>query len=204
MEALIKAVIAAVQIPVTLKYRAGWDDNSLNYLDTARMAEAAGVKALALHPRTRAQLYTGTADWSRVREVREVVKIPVLGSGDVKDAAEALRRLEVYNASGIMIGRGAMENPWIFMQIAQLRRGEAMFEPQPSDKCEFMLRYLDMMIEDAGERMALNKIKQLIGQFGVELPYSAKLRETVHRADSVGAARSHIEAFFEPYMTVQA
>ena len=196
MEALIKAVIAAVQIPVTLKYRAGWDDNSLNYLDTARMAEAAGIKALALHPRTRAQLYTGTADWSRIREVREVVSIPVVGSGDVKDAAEALRRLEVYNASGIMIGRGAMENPWIFMQIAQLRRGEPMFVPQPSDKCDFLVRYIEMLRDELGERLGLNKTKQLIGQFAVDLPYAAKLREHVHRSTTLDEARTLIEDFF--------
>ncbi len=200
MEQLIKEVIKAVQIPVTLKYRAGWDDQSLNYLDTARMAEAAGVKALALHPRTRAQLYTGTADWSRVAEVRQVVSIPVLGSGDVKDAHEALRRLEVYNASGIMIGRGAMENPWIFMQTAQLRAGQPVFEPQPADKCDFLVRYMTMLRDELGDRMALNKTKQLIGQFGVSLPGSAKLREAVHRSDGLDTARSHIEAFFEPHM----
>jgi tRNA-dihydrouridine synthase B len=200
MEQLIKEVIKAVQIPVTLKYRAGWDDQSLNYLDTARMAEAAGVKALALHPRTRAQLYTGTADWSRVAEVRQVVSIPVLGSGDVKDAHEALRRLEVYNASGIMIGRGAMENPWIFMQTAQLRAGQPVFEPQPADKCDFLVRYIAMLREELGERLALNKTKQLIGQFGVGLPGTAKLRETVHRSDTLDVAKAHIEEFFEPHM----
>ena len=200
MEQLLKEVIKAVQIPVTLKYRAGWDDNSLNYLDTARMAESVGVKALALHPRTRAQLYTGSADWSRVAEVRQVVSIPVLGSGDVKDAAEALRRLEVYQASGIMIGRGAMENPWIFMQTAQLRRGEPVFEPQAADKCEFLFRYLDIMRNEIGDRLALNKLKQLIGQFGVGLPGAAKLREAVPRADTPDLAKAHIEAFFEPHL----
>lgn len=200
MEQLLKEVIRAVQIPVTLKYRAGWDEHSLNYLDTARMAESVGVKALALHPRTRAQLYTGSADWSRVAEVRQVVSIPVLGSGDVKDAAEALRRLDVYQASGIMIGRGAMENPWIFMQTAQLRRGEPVFEPQPADKCEFLFRYLDIMRSEIGDRLALNKLKQLIGQFGVGLPGAAKLREAVHRADTPDLAKSHIEAFFEPHI----
>ncbi|MEY2845586.1 MAG: hypothetical protein RL076_1132 [Chloroflexota bacterium] len=188
MEQVLKAVINAVQIPVTLKYRAGWDDTSLNYLDTARMAES-----------VRAQLYTGLADWSRVAEVRQVVSIPVLGSGDVKDAAEALRRLEVYNASGIMIGRGAMENPWIFMQIAQLRRGETPFEPQPADKCEFLVRYLELMRIELGERLALNKTKQLIGQFGIALPGAPKLRESVHRAPTLDEARSHIEAFYAPY-----
>jgi tRNA-dihydrouridine synthase len=129
-----------------------------------------------------------------------VVSIPVLGSGDVKDAAEALRRLEVYQASGIMIGRGAMENPWIFMQTAQLRRGEPIFEPQPVDKYEFLLRYLDIMRNEIGDRLALNKLKQLIGQFGVGLPGTAKLRETVHRSDTPDLAKTHIDAFFEPFI----
>ena len=122
MERLLRAVKAAVRIPVTLKFRSGWDDQSLNYLDTAKMAESVGVAALALHPRTKSQGYGGTADWSRVTEVKRAVSIPVIGSGDVKDAADALQRLQDSGADGVMIGRGAMHNPWIFMQVAQLDR----------------------------------------------------------------------------------
>src|SRR5215217_9043979 len=112
MEQLLKAVKAAVQIPVTLKFRSGWDEQSLNYLDTAKMAESVGVAALALHARTRMQLYAGTADWTHVAEVKHTVGIPVIGSGDAKDAADALERLRASGADGVMIGRGAMANPW--------------------------------------------------------------------------------------------
>lgn len=200
MERLLRAVRAAVQIPITLKFRAGWDDQSLNYLDTARMAEQVGVSALALHPRTRAQAYGGTADWSRVAEVKRVVGIPVVGSGDVRDAADALRRLRETGADGVMIGRGAMHNPWIFMQAAQLRRGEDLFVPGPADKYELLLRYFDMCLAEMPERLALNKLKQLIGQFGVELPGAAALRESVCRSTEVGAAREHLDRFFAPYL----
>jgi len=200
MEKLLKAVRAAVQIPVTLKFRAGWDEESLNYLDTARMAESIGIAALALHPRTRAQGYSGIAPWSRVAEVKQAVSIPVIGSGDVRDAADALERLRASGTDGVMIGRGAMHNPWIFLQIAQLRRGETPFVPGPADKYELLVRYFELCRADLGDRLALNKLKQLIGQFGVELPHAAALREAVCRSTEPDQARERLEQFFAPYL----
>src|SRR5258706_1657955 len=129
MSRLLKAVRAAVSLPITLKFRAGWDEGSLNYVETARVAEEAGVAAIALHPRTREQGYKGEADWSRIAEVKRAVTIPVIGSGDVQDAVDALRRPRESAADGVMIGRGAMANPWSFLQISQLRRGEPPYEP---------------------------------------------------------------------------
>lgn len=204
MERLLKAVKAAVQIPVTLKFRAGWDEQSLNYLDTARMAESVGVAALALHPRTKAQGYKGVADWTRVAEVKKVVSIPVIGSGDVSDAHDALRRLRDSGADGVMIGRAAMENPWIFSQVAQLRRGEQPWEPQPADKYEFLMRYMELCRAEMPERLALNKMKQLIGQFKVGLPGSAALRSAIHRSNTTEEAQNHIEQFFAPYLEAVA
>ncbi|GAB4438451.1 MAG: tRNA dihydrouridine synthase DusB [Chloroflexi bacterium OHK40] len=200
MARLLKAVRAAVQIPVTLKFRAGWDEASLNFLDTARVAEDAGVAALALHPRTREQGYKGSADWSRVAAVKAAVRIPVIGSGDVTDAHDALLRLRDSGADGVMIGRGAMENPWIFMQIAQLRRGEVPFQPGPADKLEFLLAYMDLCEAEMPERLALNKIKQLIGQFVVGLPNASHLRVAVHQSGSPAQARERIEAYFTPFI----
>lgn len=204
MGRVLRAVKAAVSIPVTLKFRAGWDEESLNFLDTAQLAEACGIAALALHPRTREQGYKGQADWSRVAAVKRVVSIPVIGSGDVSDAADALQRLSDSGADGVMIGRGAMENPWIFLQVAQLRRGEAPFVPAPADKLEFLLRYMATCAEEMPERLALNKIKQLIGQFVVGLPNSAHLRADVHRAGSTAQARELFERFFDPHLAVEA
>jgi nifR3 family TIM-barrel protein len=200
MERLLRSVRATVQVPITLKFRAGWDDSMLNYLDTARMAEAVGVAALALHPRTRAQAYSGSAEWSRVAEVKRVVSIPVIGSGDVKDAADALRRLADSGADGVMIGRAAMANPWIFKQIAQLRAGEEPFQPTTADKYELLLRYFGMCLEEMPERLALNKLKQLIGHFSISLPGSAALREAVHRSSSPEQARAQLDAFFESHL----
>lgn len=200
MSRVLKAVRAAVGLPVTLKFRAGWDEGSLNYIETARIAEDAGIAVIALHPRTREQGYTGSADWRRIAEVKRAVGIPVIGSGDVKTATEALERLRETGVDGVMIGRGAMANPWIFLQIAQLRAGEPIFEPSPADKCELLLRYFEMCLAEMPERLALNKLKQLIGQFVVGLPGSASLRESVHRSTAAADARDHIERFFAPYV----
>jgi tRNA-dihydrouridine synthase B len=200
MSRLLKAVRAAVNLPITLKFRAGWDEGSLNYIDTAKLAEEAGVAAIALHPRTREQGYKGEADWSRIAEVKRAVSIPVVGSGDVQDAADALRRMRESGVDGVMIGRGAMANPWIFLQIGQLRRGELPYDPTPADKRDLLLRYLDMCCAEMPERLALNKLKQLIGQFFVGLPGSAALREALHRSATPGEARDHIERFFAPHV----
>ncbi|HMQ35358.1 MAG TPA: tRNA dihydrouridine synthase DusB [Chloroflexaceae bacterium] len=200
MGRLLRAVRAAVQIPVTLKFRAGWDEQSLNFLDTAKLAEDCGVAALALHPRTREQAYKGSADWSRVAAVKAAVGIPVIGSGDVKEAHDAFVRLRDSGADGVMIGRGAMENPWIFLQIAQLRRGEAPFVPAPTDKLDFLLRYLAMCEEEMPGRLALNKIKQLMGQFAVGLPGAAQLRVAVHTSQSPAQAREALERYFAPHV----
>ncbi len=200
MSRLLKSVRAAVRIPITLKFRAGWDEQSLNYLDTAKIAEDAGVAALALHPRTREQRYTGAADWQRVAEVKQHVGIPVIGSGDVRQAADALLRLYETGVDGVMIGRGAMENPWIFRQIAQLRQGEAVFEPQPADKYDLLVRYVGMCQTEMPERLALNKLKQLIGQIYLGLPGSSALRATVQRSRTIVEAHDHLEVFFMPYL----
>jgi tRNA-dihydrouridine synthase len=196
---LLRAVRAAVRIPLTLKFRAGWDEENLNYVDTARIAEDAGVAALALHPRTREQAYRGSADWSRVAEVKRHVGIPVIGSGDVNDAWDALHRLHQSAVDGVMIGRGAMANPWIFLQISQIRAGEAPFTPELLDKYELLLRYYAMCRDVMPERIALNKLKQLIGQFSLGgLPGSAGLRAAVQRSTGPAEALAQLEAFFLP------
>lgn len=198
---MLSAIRAAVSVPVTLKFRAGWDDTSLNYVDTAKVAEAAGISAIALHPRTKVQGYAGTADWSRIAEVKAAVNIPVIGSGDVKSAEDALQRLHETGVDGIMIGRGAMANPWIFRQIQQLRNGEPVFQPQPADKHWLLLRYLDMLLETMPEHQAMGKLKQLIGQLYVGLPGAAALRKDVQHAKSTVEQRAVIDRFFAPYLS---
>ena len=197
---MLSAIRQTVTIPLTLKYRAGWDEDSLNYEETARVAEASGVSTIALHPRTKVQGYAGVADWSRIAAAKRAVSIPVVGSGDIKSAREALDRLAETGVDGVMIGRGAMANPWIFRQIRELREGRPVFEPAPADKCGLLLQYMDMLLEFMPEHQASGKIKQLIGQFYVGLPGAAQLRRDVQHAKTVAEQRTAIESYFEPFI----
>ncbi len=197
---VLQAARAAVTIPITLKYRAGWDEQHLNYLETAKIAEQAGIAALTLHPRTREQRYTGNADWSRIAAVKRAVALPVIGSGDVRDAADALQRLEQSGVDGVMIGRAALSNPWIFRQVAQVRAGEPLFAPTPADKYSLLLRYLTMCLAELPDRIALNHLKQLIGHFFIGLPGSAVLRTCVQRSKTTAEARHWLDTFFAQYV----
>lgn len=195
-EAVLKAVRAAVTIPMTVKIRAGWDAAHLNYLETARMVEAVGADALIVHPRTREQRYGGEADWNRIAEIKRLVSIPVIGNGDVRTAHDALERLASSGVDGIMIGRGALANPWIFAQIAQLRQGAPLFIPSPQDKYHFLLRFIAMGLEELPERVVLNLLKQLISWLVIGVPGCAALRAHVHRSRDIAEARSWLEIFF--------
>ncbi len=196
LSTVLAAVRAAVSVPVTLKYRAGWDEANLNYIETAQRAEAAGIAAIALHPRTREQRYTGNADWERVAAVKRAVRIPVIGSGDIQDAHDALYRLHTSGADGAMIGRTAIANPWVFLQIAQLRANEPVFQPTPTDKYQFLVRYFEMCLTELPERLALNRMKQLIGQFHIHLSGSSVLRTEVQRCTTAAPARDLLDRFF--------
>src|SRR5688572_1518268 len=144
---IVRAVRAAVRIPVTVKIRAGWDDSSRNALEVARMVEDEGAAMLAVHGRTRLQLYSGESDWDLIGEVKQRLSIPVVGSGDVIDAAGGLARLRGGYADGVMIGRGALANPWIFGQTLALSRGEAVHEPTAPERVAIVAHFADSLAE---------------------------------------------------------
>ncbi|MDQ3687522.1 MAG: tRNA dihydrouridine synthase DusB [Acidobacteriota bacterium] len=197
LEKILTDIKRAITIPLTIKIRAGYYDNSINALETARVAEACGVEHIALHGRTKEQGYKGRADWDLVRQIKETVKVPVSGSGDVTTVEEALARWRETNCDGILIGRGAMANPWIFRQIEDTLAGRTPYEPTLEDKRAVLLEYFDLLRADMPEFAALGRMKQLAGQFTRGLPGGSRFRQAIYHSHAVTEILTRIEEYFE-------
>ena len=179
---IVRAVRAAVSIPVTVKIRAGWDDQSRNAIDVARMVEDEGAAMLAVHGRTRLQLYSGESDWNLIGEVASRLSIPVVGSGDVVDAEGALARLRGGYADGVMIGRGAITNPWIFGQTAALAAGDEVREPSLADRVAILEYFSDALAETKELRSYLGRLRGLACHMAKGLPGGAATRRVLGKA----------------------
>jgi len=182
--AILRAVKREVSIPVTLKMRSGWDEGSLNAADIAEVAQAAGLAMVTIHGRTRVQLYQGEADWSVIPGVRRRVSIPVVGSGDVSTAQEALAREREYAPDAIMIGRGALANPWLFRQIEELRRGIEPYQPDLEERVETMRIYAAYLEEDYLPVAVAARLRQFAGRVTKGLRSGAALRAAINEARS--------------------
>jgi nifR3 family TIM-barrel protein len=219
---VVRAMARAVKIPVTVKMRAGWDDSTINAPDLARRMEAAGAAALAVHGRTAAQSYSGVSDWALIATVAAGVSIPVFGSGDCVEPGQVVDRLRGGEVGGVLVGRGALRNPWIFQQAADVAAGRAPREISALERGEFLLQYVDMLMterlgEAAGfrhvapgqsaspgaqvparghDRWVINKLRALNSWFTKGLDNGSHLRVAVNSADSVAELRAVIEDFF--------
>jgi tRNA-dihydrouridine synthase B len=185
---IMRAVVEAVDIPVTVKFRKGWDNNSVNVVTLARLAQKAGIAAIAVHGRTREQFYSGQADWNIIREVKDSVDIPVIGNGDVRTPDDAVALLTLTGCDGIMIGRGAQGNPWIFRQIGHyFATGEYLPPPSLSERLVILLRHLDMLVAFKGEYIGIREMRRHAAWYTKGLRKSAQLRlqfnQAVNRQD---------------------
>lgn len=182
---ILAAMVKAVKIPVTVKFRAGWDDANRNAVEIARAVEAAGVSAVAVHGRTRQQFYEGKADWSIIADVKQAVKVPVFGNGDIFTVADGLRMLEQTGCDGLMIGRGADGNPWLFTALAAALRGEPL--PQPPSLKERLAQaaeHLEMLIAYKNEVVAVKEMRRHISAYLKGMPHAAEFRGRFHKVDT--------------------
>lgn len=174
---IVEAVCKAVDVPITVKIRKGWDDKSVNAVEVSKICEQAGASAITVHGRTREQFYSGKADLDIISEVKKAVNIPVIGNGDITNANDAAQMLEKTNCDMVMIGRGALGNPWIFREInAWLNDLRPMFPPSPAEKVTVILRHIQAMCDYKGEEIAMREARKHVGWYMKGFKNAAELR----------------------------
>lgn len=193
-EAIMRAVVAAVDCPVTMKMRLGWSEERLAYLDVARRAQDAGIQALTLHARTAKQFYKGSADWEHIARLVRAVDIPVIGNGDLEDAHVAMERLRTSGVTGIMLGRAVLGNPWLILQIRDLMEGrEARPLPDAAERLRFAIVHYRAMLDDLGEERAVPQMRKHVALYLKGIPGAAQVRERLMRLERSADAIALVE-----------
>lgn len=197
VEKILTALVRAVKKPVTVKIRKGFDENHVNAVEIARIAESCGVSAVTVHGRTREQYYSGRADWEIIARVKQAVGIPVIGNGDVDSPEAAERMLRETGCDGIMIGRAAQGNPWIFREIVHyLETGEKLAPPSMEEKKEIVLRHAGLLLEHKGEYTGVREMRKHLAWYTAGMPHSARFRQTINSMESMGQLAHGVEMIF--------
>jgi len=196
-EAIVVAVRRAITIPLTVKFRLGLGADNQNYIELGRICAANGVAGVALHARTARQMFRGDSDWSHIARLKQAIDIPVIGNGDIRTADDALRMLGDTGCDGIMVGRGATRNPWIFRQIAARLSGSRLAEPSLADRRELVLGHFRLLAERENPRHALHKLRKFTGWYTHGLPNGRKLRQQINHLPDAESFLVAVERFFD-------
>jgi nifR3 family TIM-barrel protein len=197
-EAIVRAVVDAVDCPVTVKMRLGWTEQDLVYIDVAKRAQNAGARAITLHARTARQFYKGSANWDHIARLKEALDVPVIGNGDLDDANTAIERMRATGVDGIMIGRAALGNPWLIAQIRDLMEGRpARPSPAAADRLRYCLVHYRTMVDEWGESRAVPQMRKHVALYLKGMPGAAALRERIMHLDRAADAIETIEAAIE-------
>ena len=182
---ILEAMVKVVRVPVTVKFRAGWDEEHRNAVEIAKIAEASGVAAVAVHGRTRNQFYMGKADWEIIRRVKEAVRIPVFGNGDVFTAGDGLRMFKETNCDGLMLARGAYGNPWLFTQLRAALAGKDIPAVTAGEKLQQIILHATALVDFKGEKVAIREMRSHASAYIKGLPRASEYREKFHRLETL-------------------
>lgn len=196
-EKIIAKTVKAIRKPVTVKIRKGFDEEHVNAVEIAKAAEAAGAAAVAVHGRTREQFYSGQADWAAIKAVKKAVRIPVIGNGDVIDGETARRMMEETGCDGVMIGRAAKGNPWIFREVAAyLESGTEIPPPEPEEVKAAILRHADLQVKYKGEYIGIREMRKHIAWYTAGYPHSARFRGRINEIEDMEELKKGMEEIF--------
>ena len=195
---IIETAVQNSKVPVTVKFRKGWDKENIVAVEIAQIAEQAGASAVTIHVRTKSEFYTGKADWDIIKKVKQSVHIPVIGNGDVTDEESALAMFKQTGVDGIMIGRGSFGNPWIFKNIKHyLQTGEKLPQPTNQERLQIMEKHIQLAVEEKGEDVAIKELRKHISWYTKNLKNSSEFRNSINKIEKKDELISTIEEYFK-------